>query len=158
MTAAFVRKPSQNQMLKRFLLFGLPLYLVLVEQFVRFLLHFAPGKAEEISAGTAGTTIAVAGISLLFPVIVPKRIDAPLTQRLQKEITERNFALVNRSDQKLVTSALVFLFVTTICWGYALWLSHSAPDIDWYSVPSPFLIGLVTYAIGVIHTEIKEIV
>ena len=101
-------------MLKRFLLFGLPLYLVLVEQLVRFMLHFAPGKPEEISAGTAGTTIAVAGISLLFPVIVPKRIDAPLTPRLQQEVTQNNFALVNKSDQKLINSALIFLFLTTI--------------------------------------------
>lgn len=145
-------------MLKRFFLYGLPLYLVLVEQCVRFLLHFAPGKPEEMSTAAAGTSIAVAGISLLFPVIVPKPINQPLTPRLQRLVNTKNLAFVNKSDQKLIGSALFFLFFTTGLWGYSLWLSHIFSDTSWYSLNSPFIIGLINYAIGVVHTELKDIV
>jgi hypothetical protein len=145
-------------MLKRFFLYGLPLYLIVVEQFVRSLLHFVPGRPDEMSMAAAGTSVAVAGIALLFPVMIPKPVEARLSARLAKAAGDEQISFTKKSDQRLVSSSIVFLFLLTALWGYGLWLAHMPVDAPWYSLASPLPYGFLNYTIGIIHTELKEIV
>ena len=59
-------------MLKGFFLYGMPLYITVVEVLIKYLLTFVPGRSEPLELALSGPSISVAGISLLLPVLIPK--------------------------------------------------------------------------------------
>lgn len=129
-------------MLKRIVLYGFPLYIAFAEVLVsHFLLN--PPRA----AGDIGPSIAVAGISLLFPVLVP-------TQR--QVVLEDGSPLTVIVDYNLVQTAWIFLFVLARIWIYCLYLANQAAPPVWLATPAPIAIGGTTYVIGIVFGELKE--
>jgi hypothetical protein len=125
--------------LKRFFLYGMPLYLLLLEIATK---HFV--VSEPINYALSGPTVAVAGISLLLPVLSPKNI--PLPPGLPA-----NTVVINKTDQRVIEFAMIAFFTLIILWVYSIYLSHDRQTGYWAIV-----IGLFTYLIGVVFTEIKE--
>jgi hypothetical protein len=131
-------------LLKRFLLYGMPLYIVLAELSLRSLLANVPGRAEDVSPYLIGPTIAVAGLSLILPTLSPKLVPLPPG-------APTNVIAINNSDQKLTEWGLIAVFVLFFLWAYSIYLNHPNPPSIW-----SLIIGLFTYTIGVVFTELKE--
>lgn len=129
-------------MLKRIVLYGFPLYIVFAEVLVNHFLLNPPKEATNI-----GSSMAVAGISLLFPVLVPR----------QRRITLADGEVVTVIlDYTLVQTAWIFLFLLAGIWIYCLYVSNLQSPPVWWTVPAPLAIGAATYIIGVVFTELKE--
>jgi len=131
-------------MLKRFLLYGMPLYILGAELALRSILAGLPGRPEDTSLILSGPTIAVAGLSLILPTLTPKPVPLPPG-------VPANLIAINKNDQLLINSALIAVFVLFFAWLYSIYLTHSMPPH-----PGAFLIGIVTYMIGIGFTEFKE--
>ena len=129
-------------MLKRIILYLFPLYITGAEAFVSHYLLSPPKDASNI-----GSSIAVAGLSLLFPVLVPRRQAAVLQDGSPATIF---------LDIGLVQTAWIFLVGLASLWIYCLYLANQSPPPSWYGAPSPMIIGGATFVIGVVFTEIKE--
>jgi hypothetical protein len=133
-------------MLKRFLLYGMPIYILVAEYGLRSLLAYAPGRTEEISIVLTGPTIAVGGLSLILPTLTPKPVPLP-------PAAPANTVLINKSDKALIDIATISVFLLFLLWGFSIYLTHPNPPSGWALV-----IGLVTYIVGVFFTEAKELV
>ncbi|MGY4349799.1 hypothetical protein ACVWXM_006292 [Bradyrhizobium sp. GM7.3] len=131
-------------MLKRFLLYGMPIYLLVAEFGIRSLLSYMPGRTEEISIILTGPTIAVGGLSLILPALTPKPVPLPPG-------VPPNTIVINRSDQRLIELAIISVFLLFLAWVFSLYLTHPTPPSNWALV-----IGLITYIIGIVFTEAKE--
>lgn len=131
-------------MLKRFLLYGMPIYIVLAEYGIRLMLHGLPGRHEELSFILTGPTIAVAGLSLILPALTPKPV--PIPPGLPP-----NTIIINRSDQRLIEASFIAFFLLAFTWAVSLYLTHPEPPNEWALV-----IGLITYVAGIVITEVKE--
>jgi hypothetical protein len=127
-------------MFKRFLLYGMPLYLLVAELGMKFLL------AEEASIFLTGPTIAVGGLSLILPTLTPKPVPLPAN-------APANLVVMNASDQLLMQFATAFVFILFLTWAFSLYLTHFKPPSTWALV-----IGVATYIIGIVFTELKEVV
>jgi hypothetical protein len=148
---------------KRFVFYGFPVYLMLAEYAMRFLISFAPGRVEEVSILAASNSIAAAGLGLIAPVLLPKPVSSSLSASTLSELRAAGAQVINRRDQKLIFSAYIGLLVLPFFWGAALWLAHDTAgphEIQMLGtpVPVPFLIGLGIYIAGMIYTEVKEVV
>lgn len=133
-------------MLKRFLLYGMPIYILLVEQGIRSLLSHIPGRAEDTSILLSGPTITVGGLSLILATLTPKPVPLP-------QGAPANAIAINKSDKALIDTATICVFVFFLLWAYSIYLTHPNPPSMWALV-----IGILTYAIGIIFTEVKEVI
>ena len=59
---------------KRFIFYGFPIYLILAEYAIRFLLSYAPGRAEDLAIVGSTSTVTAAGLALIAPVLIPKPV------------------------------------------------------------------------------------
>jgi hypothetical protein len=129
-------------LLKRVVLIGLPIYIVGAEVFVNYVLL---GSSDEFKH--LGPSVAVAGISLLVPVLVPKRGEVSLQNGQVATIV---------LDADLVQAAWLVLIVLAGFWIYCLYLAHQTDPPTLWSVPAPTAIGAGTYLVGWVFTELKE--
>jgi hypothetical protein len=134
-------------MLKGFFLYGMPLYITIVEVLLKYLLTFVPGRTEPVELALSGPSIAVAGISLLLPVLIPK----PTSVVVQQATTQETVVIINKRDQTVIEAATVLLFILFVVWGVMLFMAHQTnPSI------LVLIIGLFVYAIGAGMTIWKE--
>jgi hypothetical protein len=148
---------------KRFVFYGFPVYLVLAEYAMRFLISFAPGKEEEISLLAASNSVAAAGLSLIAPILIPKSVTAGLDAATLATLQAAGAELINRNDRRLIFAAYVGLLILPFFWGASLWFAHDHPArhdvrLAGMAVPISFLIAIGIYIIGMIYTELKEVV
>jgi hypothetical protein len=125
--------------LKRFFLYGMPLYLIVIEVASR---HFLAGEA--VNYALSGPTVAVAGLSLMLPISIPKRVETP--QNLPP-----NYTAVDKSDQRLIEIAMIAFFVLIAAWVLSIYLAYD----NQMSILA-IIIGSLIYAIGIIFTELKN--
>jgi hypothetical protein len=133
-------------MLKRFLLYGMPFYVLVAEAGIRSLLSYVPGRSEEISIILTGPTIAVGGLSLILPTLTPKIVPLPPG-------APPNTIAINKSDQTLIELATISIFILFLSWVFSIYLTHPKAPSIWALV-----IGMTTYIIGIFFTEAKELV
>jgi hypothetical protein len=148
---------------KRFIFYGFPVYLVLADFAMRFLINFAPGRHEEISIVAASNSVAAAGLALIAPVLIPKPLKGEISASAQTEIQAIEGKLVNGKDQSLISLAYVGLLLLPFLWGTSLWLAHDSMgqhviSLGGYSIPTPAVIAAVIYAIAMLYTERKDAV
>jgi hypothetical protein len=148
---------------KRFVFYGFPIYLVLADLAMRFLINFAPGRHEEISIVAASNSIAAAGLALIAPVLIPKPMKSEVSALTQAEFRAAGLDLIGSNDRRLISSAYIGLLVLPFFWGAALWYAHDGTGLHdvslWgFSIPTPVAIAIGIYLIGMIYTELKEIV
>ena len=139
-------------MLKRFILYGFPVYLLFMEQGVRYLLQYIPGKHEDFSIGSPN--IAAIGLGLLCPCIIPKPMDQ-VSEALKKQIHQRGLTITTKRDREITELATVLLFLFSFAWVYCLFLNHQQTAIDFLGWPLDFEIAGLSvqrrqrlYAIG----------
>jgi len=145
-------------MLKRFLLYGFPLYLLCIEYFVKFLLAASDGS-DSLAISSTAPTIAAAGLSLLIPVVIPKPVPE-LSKAVQQQYPDKRITIIGQADQHLINSAWIFIFILAALWGYSLYMTdkHIESPVPGIQLPATWVIGLASYIVGVVHTEIKEVV
>ncbi|HEV7910424.1 MAG TPA: hypothetical protein VGP28_04915 [Methylocella sp.] len=145
-------------MLKRFLLYGFPLYLLCIEYFVKFLLAGADGS-DSLAISSTAPTIAAAGLSLLMPIVIPKPVPE-MSEAVRKQYPDKKITIIGQADQHLINSAWIFIFVIAALWGYSLYLNekHIESVLPGIHLRATWIIGLASYIVGVVHTEIKEVV
>lgn len=142
---------------KRFILYVFPIYLVLAEYAIRFLLGYAPGKEEDLAVVGSTSTVIAAGLSLIAPVLIPKPVT--LTPSAAQFVSTSRVVITGVRDQRLIWLAYLALLILPFAWGWALWLVHKgSADCDstiWkLHVPGPFLVAVVIYLVGVVFTEV----
>src|SRR5260221_1469668 len=106
-------------LLKRFFLYGMPIYLTAIEVVTK---HFVAN--DPISLVLSGPTIAVAGISLILPVMTPKPV--PLPQNLPP-----NTIVINQTDQTLIEIATIAFFVLILLWVFSIYVAHQSTSGLW---------------------------
>jgi hypothetical protein len=146
---------------KRFVFYGFPIYLVLADFAMRFLINFAPGRHEDISIVAASNSVTAAGLALIAPVLIPKPIKNEVWAATQAQARAAGFELIGRGDRTLISCAYVGLLFLPFFWGAALWYAHDGTrlhDISlWgFSLPTPVAIAIGIYLIGMLYTELKE--
>ncbi len=129
-------------MLKRIQLYGFPLYIVFAEGLVSHYLLVPPRDANN-----TGSSIAVAGLSLLFPVLIPKQ---------QPVVLADGSPAILILDMGLVQCAWLFLAGLAGLWIYCLYLANQPVPPVWLFAPAPMIIGVGTFVVGVVFTEIKD--
>ena len=151
----------QKLTFKRFIFYGFPIYLVLAEYAIRFLLSYAPGKVEDLAVVGSTSTVTAAGLSLIAPVLIPKPVT--LNKAATAVVANSHVVLVRIGDQRLIACAYLALLILPFAWGLALWMVHTeivGYDMDVWRVhiPGPFIIAVAIYLVGMIFTEVKEAV
>lgn len=145
---------------KRFIFYGFPIYLVTAEYAIRFLLSYAPGKAEDLALVGSTSTVTAAGLSLIAPVLIPKPMT--LTKTAADEVKANKALVVREADHRLISLAYVALLFLPFGWGWALWMVHQQAEYGFTVLRIhfqwPFLIAVAIYLIGMIFTELKEVV
>jgi hypothetical protein len=145
---------------KRFIFYGFPIYLVVAEYAIRFLLSAAPGRQEDLAVVGSTSTVTAAGLSLIAPVLIRKPVT--LNQSAADEVKANGALVVREADQRLISLAYLALLVLPFGWGWALWMVHKQADYGFTVIgihlQAPFLIAVAIYLIGMIFTELKEVV
>ena len=146
---------------KRFIFYGFPIYLVLAEYAIRFLLSYAPGRAEDLAVVGSTSTVTAAGLSLIAPVLIPKPVT--LNQSASEIVAVNGVVLIRVGDQRLIALAYCALLVLPFAWGWALWMVHNSSanyEVTFRDIhmPGPFLVAVAIYLIGMIFNELKEVV
>lgn len=145
-----------NAILRRVLVYGFPLVLVLIEHLLRAGMEMMNVHADP--QGFLPAAIASAGIGQLFPVVAPKDRSALLPKSLVKRM--RVIGLTggtSEADQVLVTIAWICIFGLTILWTVLVFFSIRVGDEEalLFGIKT-FNLGLFTYFVGVALAEMKE--
>lgn len=137
---------------KRLLTYGFPFFLI----FIEFLLRNAYRlDTEEF----IGPTLAAVGVSLLLPLIVPKKIEVGLTQQTKQELDQKKVRILYKSEDRFIDIVWIFIFILTACWAYTLYISAQKDHIQmWMTFPNYKVLGFSNYFLGVLFSEVKEVV
>jgi hypothetical protein len=132
-------------MIRKVLLYGLPLYLYLLEAFLKTI-------ASVTSESLLGPTLAGAGIGFLLPLTEFKQveIDANLASELQKS----KAFVYSTSDKILVDFVWLAFLISLGAWMYSVFLTFHPKQVPLNT--SPLVIGCVVFVISLILAEIKE--
>jgi len=141
----------EDGMTKRFLIYGFPFFLIAIEHVLRTALHLD-------SRTFMGPTLAAVGVSFLLSLIVPKNRDSGLSQETLVEIKRKGIIVIPKSEQTPIDLVWVFIFALTASWAYSLYISSATPDTTWFRIPAYQVLGYGNYFIGVLFSEIKEVV
>jgi hypothetical protein len=137
--------------LKRFLIYLLPVYLTLIE--------WAMDKVHVIGHSNAlGPTLAAVALGLLGPTVVPK----VRTIENKESGVVHPLRVFSPRDIRICEIGWIILLLFLILWPYILYLSERPErdvNIDIYIVllPTSVVIGMATYIIGIIFSELKEV-
>jgi hypothetical protein len=111
---------------KRFPFYGFPIYLVLAEYAIRFLLSYAPGKPENLALVGSTSTVTAAGLSPIAPVLIPKPVT--LDKVAAKVLNTSGIALLRVGDQRLIAMAYLALLILPFAWvGRCGWCTPLIP-------------------------------
>lgn len=135
--------------MKRTLIYGYPFYLISIEFILRRAL-----KIE--SEAFIGPTLAAVGISLLLPLIVPKKRDFPFTKKTMLRIEKLGVKMIDKRESGFIDLVWSFIFVLTALWAYSLYLSSQRQENSLVGLPGYLIIGFLNYFIAVVLSEIKE--
>jgi hypothetical protein len=50
-----------------------------------------------------------------------------------------------------------FIFILTITWIWSLFLSIKFPEYMWLQIPANYYPGFISYGVGIIFSEIREV-
>jgi hypothetical protein len=133
-------------MFKKILLYGLPVYLYLLE----FLLKaFASIKADSV----AGPTLAGAGLGFLIPLTDLKvpTIDPDLAKQLKAAGATAHVS----SDKNFSDFVWIVFFVSLGLWMRCIYLTLRPLEAGKY-VDNSLVIGCIIFVVSIVLTEIKE--
>jgi len=131
-------------MFRKFLLYGLPLYLYGLETFLKTI---AAVGAESF----LGPTLAGAGIGFLMPLTDLKLI--PVADSIAKELSRLSATAISSRDRRFVDFVWVVFFLSLGAWMYSVFLSfHPSQN----PIISPVTIGCVIFIVSLVLSEIKE--
>lgn len=138
-------------MIRRILLYGFPVFIILLEILLR--------SAYSIdSKGLVGPALAATAIGLLLPLTSQKRRDLQLPHAITEKLKGRGIMIIPKTEKTLIEAVWLILFVFVLAWAYAVYLSCRQVAGGRFGLTWCQMIGIVTYIIGVVLTEIREVV
>jgi hypothetical protein len=138
-------------MIKRILIYGFPLFLLLIEALFRAALKLDTNAFM-------GPTIAAVGVDFLLPLIVPKPRQYPFSKNIKKEIAKHKIVIIPSAEQRLIGFIWIFIFILTCSWVYSLFISSTQPSLLWLGFPAYLVLGFANYFVGVLFSEMKEVI
>jgi hypothetical protein len=105
-----------------------------------------------------GPTLAAVGISLMLPLIVPKKRAFPIPKKTVQIIEERGCRIINKTESVFIDLVWTLIIILTALWAYSLYLSSQKPIDSSAQLPWYLIIGFFNYFTAVILSEIKEII
>jgi hypothetical protein len=139
-------------MLKRFLIYVLPIYLMTIE--------WAMDKTQVIEHSNAlGPTLAAVALGLLGSVVVPKLRIVEMKKEIKGRKTVEKLFVNKPSDQKLCEIGWIVLFASLMLWAYILYLTERDVILNLYitSLPTSVTIGIAIYIVSILLSELKEV-
>lgn len=101
-----------------------------------------------------GPIFASVGLSFLIPLTIPKRTDPhKLSKQTQEELERFKLTLIPRFIQSCWMLMLIFI----ISWVSTLYLS-TIPGQYWWRFPISYYPGFFNVFIGIVLSEIKELI
>jgi hypothetical protein len=150
------KKSCEEPMVKRILVYGFPIFIIILEALLR---SFVGSESKAF----IGPAISAVGVSLLFPIVIPKPISSKikLSEATRKDVKNKKIIVVAAKDQRIIDLAWLFLLIFTCGWVWTLYLSSIWPGWYWFSIasiqfPGYLIVGFVIYFGGVIFSELKE--
>jgi uncharacterized membrane protein (DUF485 family) len=153
------RSLEERRVFRKFLLYGLPLYLYGLELLLKTI-------AAVNSDSVAGPTLAGAGIGFLLPLtdLKPVQVDAALVAALAKAKAKVKF--YSPTDKAFTDFVWLIFFVSLAAWMYSIYLTlqtfntlHREVGLrssEILSVNWPLMIGCAIFVVAIILSEIKE--
>lgn len=132
-----------------------PFFLLMVESILRdaFQLNTKEFIGPTLAATGAGMVIYL--VSYHECKLLPPNLPQPVAQYLNQNDNyrlETNLSVFFRSLCLIVTLALTLLWIWTII------LSTQSPDLMWWIFPAHYYPGAVSYMLGFILSEVKEVI
>jgi hypothetical protein len=134
-------------MFKKILLYGLPVYLYLLELLLKL---FASIKADSV----AGPTLAGAALGFLLPLTdlkVPS-LDPAILAQLKKAKASAH----SKRDKAFSDFVWVCFFSSLALWMFCIYLTLRPLRESGKIVNTPLLIGCIIFLVSIVLTEIKE--
>jgi hypothetical protein len=132
-------------MVRKVLAFGLPIYLFLLELFLKTVAGLG-------SESLLGPTLAGAGIGFLLPLTDLKPI--PLPEGLEDELADLDADVFLPRDKELTDWIWLAFLISLVAWMYSVFLSFPPAHPSFLSLP--VVIGCAVFVLSIIFTEIKE--
>jgi hypothetical protein len=126
-------------------LYGLPLYLYLLEAFLKSI-------ASVTSESLLGPTLAGAGIGFLLPLTEFKRVN--LAQNLVSELEKFKVEAYSNRDKNFIEFVWLFFFISLVAWMYSVFLTFHPKQVP--LDVAPLWIGCVIFVVALVLSEIKE--
>ena len=146
---------------KRFIFYVFPVYLMVSEYAIRYLLSYVPGRPEDIAIVGTTSTVTSAGLSLIAPVLIPKPV--VLRPSVARIVEAAKVRAIRPGDLRLIAAAYVALLALPLTWGWALWMVHTGEtryDVSLFGLraPGPIWVAFLIYVTGMAFSEFKEVV
>ena len=138
-------------MIKRILIYGFPFFLLFIEAILR----------EALSQGvntSVGPSLAATGVGFLISLIVPKKSSLQFSPETERELKERKMSAMSTAERRFIDFVWLFAFLLTALWTYDVYISYKSPTLAWFGFPALLIIGFVNYFIGIVFSEVKEVV
>lgn len=105
----------------------------------------------------AGPALASASAGLLIPMTAPKPPRMPvLAEDVRRELERLNFSVRSNRDELYRALALLLLLLSITAWVFCVVLSEKKDPVSWFGISRSLLIGLGSYIVAIIASELKE--
>ncbi|HEX3102960.1 MAG TPA: hypothetical protein VHQ22_00825 [Terriglobales bacterium] len=138
-------------MITRVLVYGFPAFLLFFEWLLRTALH---SSFQVDSHEFMGPTLAAVGVGFLLPLTAHKDRVAVLDAQTQKALS--GYQVISKREATFVGFVWIFIFVLTAGWAYDLYLSCT--HTSGFKGLGQLSLGLGDYFVGIVMSEIKEVV
>jgi hypothetical protein len=136
-------------MIHRFLIWGFPFYLIVLEIIFRASFH-------QDSTAFIGPTIATAGLSSLIPLTKPKEQFIRLSSATRDALERLNIVPISEFDLGFTAFVWVVILGALLVWFWSCNASLSQPTELVCKVPKQIAIGLINYLAAVICAAWKH--
>ncbi len=109
-----------------------------------------------------GPTLASAGVGLMLPLVIPKKVSERLPEEIRAQVNEHGLTVTSARDQSFILICLIALFAVFTVWIYTLWLAKQTPTplfvlpIWGVSCVAYKVWGWSCWIFGVVLSEVKE--
>ena len=131
------------------LIYGFPLYIVLIELLVRAFLAID-------TQAFVGPSLAAVGLGFLVPLLHLKDRASEYGEAVDKEAQEKEAILVTKKDLDFLMVVIAILLLLLVLWVVSLVLSVQDPIPRLGIIPIPYLSGVPSYIIGIVLSVVKE--
>lgn len=146
-----VAAKEMKTLIKRVLIYGFPFFLLFIETILREALAQKGGAS-------VGPSLAAAGVGFLISLIIPKQRTLELSAATDKELKDKKMSVIPTAERKFIDVVWLLTFLLIASWTYDVYVSYKTPELLWWRFPALLVIGFANYFVGVICSEVREVI